>query len=290
MVERLHRFLIILALLVLTLCEVSAEDPAFAPTPGDAVKTFWGQTEVAKGLSLGRFNLLVVEGSSPQYDFETSHSERYDTLVETLKSCCTTPSPCSSNLKNLDTAIEMYCVDNNGQYPTSLDKLAPVYRKTLPTCPTNHAPYRYENLGGKFIVYCQGNHRGQPKGQPCISSDKGLMMAPDQAPLPTPIINLEKLQWKLVGTQQTGNRAVVRTLEQLSISGHVVEVSVAYRLVKHGKNWYIDPKASAPDLSAELKTLPKAPGKFWQDFIRKEFPRYGFGGLVLSFVRYARKI
>ncbi|MBI3924483.1 MAG: hypothetical protein HY319_02990 [Armatimonadetes bacterium] len=43
---------------------------------------------------------------------------------------------CKSNLKNLGTALEMYSIDNGGLYPTTLDRLAPEYLKTVPTCPT----------------------------------------------------------------------------------------------------------------------------------------------------------
>ena len=45
---------------------------------------------------------------------------------------------CSSNLKNVATALEMYSTDNAGRYPETLAPLAPNYLKTIPTCPSSH--------------------------------------------------------------------------------------------------------------------------------------------------------
>ena len=44
-------------------------------------------------------------------------------------------SACSSNLKNLATALEMYSADWNGHYPEKMSSLVPNYFRTIPACP-----------------------------------------------------------------------------------------------------------------------------------------------------------
>jgi prepilin-type N-terminal cleavage/methylation domain-containing protein len=54
---------------------------------------------------------------------------------------------CQSNMKNIGTALEMYSVDHQGEYPADLtagtagagDKLMPDYMATLPQCPAASA-------------------------------------------------------------------------------------------------------------------------------------------------------
>ena len=43
---------------------------------------------------------------------------------------------CTSNLRNIGTAVEMYNVDAKGRYPLLLSDLTPKYLKTIPECPT----------------------------------------------------------------------------------------------------------------------------------------------------------
>lgn len=40
---------------------------------------------------------------------------------------------CKNNLRNIAIALETYCTDNRGHYPSSLDMLTPTYLKCIPT-------------------------------------------------------------------------------------------------------------------------------------------------------------
>ena len=73
---------------------------------------------------------------------------------------------CSSNLKNIATALEMYATDNRGDFPESLTLLAKgnsspdtpgkVYLKSIPSCPACKAGYAYEynNVPDRFTLWC----------------------------------------------------------------------------------------------------------------------------------------
>lgn len=77
---------------------------------------------------------------------------------------------CSSNLKNISTALEMYSTDYQGSLPPSLHQLTPNYLRTLPQCelydgeglssayyPPEQAPSESET-GRKIILHCRAEH------------------------------------------------------------------------------------------------------------------------------------
>ncbi len=72
---------------------------------------------------------------------------------------------CSSNMKNIATALEMYATDYEGNYPPSLNYLTEdlgsswsPYMKKLPVCPTCQKPYIYQNTSTEdedsFLLTC----------------------------------------------------------------------------------------------------------------------------------------
>ena len=99
-------------------------------------------------------------------------------------------SACKSNLKNIGTALEMWSVDNNGEYPKSMAVLAPGYLRMIPTCPAAEADtysetYRLiksEEHGYTYYeVYCKGSHHervGCPENYPRYNGESGLMETP----------------------------------------------------------------------------------------------------------------
>jgi hypothetical protein len=67
---------------------------------------------------------------------------------------------CKENLKKIAVALENYCGDNSGRYPTDLSKLSPLYLKEIPACPAaNRATYTYTSSTAPdiFTVYCAGD-------------------------------------------------------------------------------------------------------------------------------------
>jgi len=73
---------------------------------------------------------------------------------------------CKTNLKNLATALEFYASDNDGRYPTRLDKLArgKAYLLELPTCPADTGAayaYRVSSRPDCFSLRCEGIHHFQ---------------------------------------------------------------------------------------------------------------------------------
>lgn len=97
------------------------------------------------------------------------------------------PAPftaCSSNIKNLGTALEMYAEDNSGRFPNSLSKLVPEYLKYLPKCPgagkdTYSESYISRTKPDYFKLYCSGNYHKKcnvPPNYPQYDSGKGLII------------------------------------------------------------------------------------------------------------------
>ncbi len=98
---------------------------------------------------------------------------------------------CSSNLKNIGTAAEMYAADHNGRYPINGNNFTDTgaegsggsaYLKRFPTCPTqDNVAYKYDatNNPDYYIIQCAtGDHRqaGITKvGWPRFDSQVGLM-------------------------------------------------------------------------------------------------------------------
>lgn len=80
---------------------------------------------------------------------------------------------CMMNISTINTALTMYCSDNQGTYPDSLYKLTPAYLKKLPVCPNGNTNYAYnaknvprESFGEDstdrrdYTIYCKGtNHK-----------------------------------------------------------------------------------------------------------------------------------
>ena len=72
---------------------------------------------------------------------------------------------CVSNLKNIQTALEMYTTDHQGKYPKSLDEIAPAYIREIPQCPaaekdTYSPSYSLKEEGGmqSYKLYCKGHY------------------------------------------------------------------------------------------------------------------------------------
>lgn len=88
---------------------------------------------------------------------------------------------CSSNLKNIATALEMYACDSQGHYPTRLSQLTPNYLKTVPTCPaagadSYSATYQRALKPDGFRLHCGGeNHTPWPANTPAYTSGQGLV-------------------------------------------------------------------------------------------------------------------
>ncbi len=94
---------------------------------------------------------------------------------------------CKSNLRNIGTALEMYSVDSQGDYPRVLGGLTPNYLKTIPTCPSiGSVTYVYEGTQAGnhslYTVFCGGlNHEGmgiKAPNYPQYTSATGLIERP----------------------------------------------------------------------------------------------------------------
>lgn len=90
---------------------------------------------------------------------------------------------CKSNLKNIGTALEMYCTDNAGRFPTTLHLLTPNYLRQIPTCPsagrnTYSSAFRSASNPDAYTVICRGTHHktaGQARNYPQYTSIQGLI-------------------------------------------------------------------------------------------------------------------
>ena len=72
---------------------------------------------------------------------------------------------CSSNSKNVGTALEMYSTDNKGHYPKKLSDITPDYLRVIPTCPlsgddTFSASYHSQMEPDAYSFYCSNRHYG----------------------------------------------------------------------------------------------------------------------------------
>jgi len=83
-------------------------------------------------------------------------------------------SACEENEKNIATALELYAVDNDGCYPTTLPMLTPKYLKTIPTCPSGGASakgkpkiyhYHYDIVNKKIVGYMITCHAEDTHGK-----------------------------------------------------------------------------------------------------------------------------
>ena len=106
-----------------------------------------------------------------------------------IRTDCVGPlSRCNSNLKNIGTALGMYAMDHDSQYPRNLDLLKPNYLRTIPKCPESErqtyrasfGPRAPGNLQGdeNFYFYeCTGGnhtHLDMPPNYPRYDSINGL--------------------------------------------------------------------------------------------------------------------
>lgn len=89
---------------------------------------------------------------------------------------------CKSNCKNIGTALEMYSSDNDGRYPTSLEKVVPGYLKTLPTCPSagkvTYRNYLSASEPDLYTFCCEGAHHrssSTPPNYPQFTAVQGLI-------------------------------------------------------------------------------------------------------------------
>lgn len=109
---------------------------------------------------------------------------------------------CTKNCKSIWMAIEQYSKDHNGQYPSSLSELVPIYMKKIPRCPggewitildervqyfvqnrkdTYSPSYRvYNDPAGKrsrFTFCCSGKNHWplMPADTPCYNLEYGVI-------------------------------------------------------------------------------------------------------------------
>jgi type II secretion system protein G len=89
---------------------------------------------------------------------------------------------CTTNLKNIATALEMYNVDHTGRYPQDFTTLAPNYMKTIPACPaagsdTYTPSYTVTVVPDSFGLFCSGSNHGgfAPPDYPKFDSVQGLI-------------------------------------------------------------------------------------------------------------------
>lgn len=79
---------------------------------------------------------------------------------------------CTSNLKNIGTACEMYAADHNGRYPQNGQDLnnpqaannvgGTAYLQRFPTCPASNDGYAYQSVSNPdyYVIACNtGNHQ-----------------------------------------------------------------------------------------------------------------------------------
>lgn len=68
------------------------------------------------------------------------------------------PAVCRNNLKNIDTAIQMYQADWGGALPPTLMSLTPKYLKTIPRCPadaTTEDSLSWKVEAERYILSCE---------------------------------------------------------------------------------------------------------------------------------------
>lgn len=88
---------------------------------------------------------------------------------------------CATNIKTIGTALEMYTLDNDGKFPSSIDKLMPANLKAIPVCPAaNKASYQIVTSpdAKNYTVVCAGsNHKaaGVKGDYPQFTSSKGFI-------------------------------------------------------------------------------------------------------------------
>ncbi|MCE1248576.1 MAG: hypothetical protein LWY06_18210 [Firmicutes bacterium] len=119
------------------------------------------KTSPAKLIIWGSYFYFMITPQSP-----VSH-QIPEQPVETYKIHTTEPEGmkliCSSNEKNIGTALEMYAVDNDGHYPKNLKKLTPDYLVKIPECQaagkdTYSTSYKVSYKPDAYTFYCSGSN------------------------------------------------------------------------------------------------------------------------------------
>ena len=112
---------------------------------------------------------------------------------------------CRENCRTIGSALDMYGLDNDGQYPRDLSDLVPRYLESIPTCPATGSDsysgsYHHNSCQGdacRYTFFCQGDYHtreprtiyvltfpvragtretGYPENHPCYVSPGGLVM------------------------------------------------------------------------------------------------------------------
>jgi hypothetical protein len=95
-----------------------------------------------------------------------------------------------SNLRNIETALDMYCTDNKSKYPASLASLTPKYMKNIPRCLSSKGDSEYAYTppasGKGYSISCMKAMFSMfniPEGYPRLLQDSGVVLKPG-VPLP----------------------------------------------------------------------------------------------------------
>lgn len=92
-------------------------------------------------------------------------------------------SACKQNVRSMASAIESYATDNQGRYPSALNRLRPNFISALPTCPVTQTSTAYETgyesatSPDNYTISCAGsNHTtvGLPANYPQYNAATGL--------------------------------------------------------------------------------------------------------------------
>lgn len=165
---------------------------------------------------------------------------------------------CSSNLRNIGTALEMYSTDNSGRYPHAMALLTPNYLKAVPTCPTAHrdtysTSYQWTAHPDAYTVVCAGlNHGGAglPADHPRYTGTEGLVLgaaAKQDKAAPAWIV----ASFKILPARIQGGSAMVPVEEVYTIHGMATRVEVEFPLQRGPRGWFIDfSKVKLPDLAS----------------------------------------
>lgn len=98
-------------------------------------------------------------------------------LIEAPPPPPTAEDICSSQLRNIGTALEMYYADHQ-RYPETLEALTPEYLGDLPTCPApDSSGYGYSLEDELYVVICPGRNHSE-KDYPRYTSTEGLVLEP----------------------------------------------------------------------------------------------------------------
>ena len=100
---------------------------------------------------------------------------------------------CKSNLKNIGTSLEIYRINNDGEYPKSLEQLTPETLVEIPVCPTDGAQaYQYAPSAegeGSYLLTCVGHQHPTLKANfPKYTSEMEILEEYDETASSAPVI------------------------------------------------------------------------------------------------------